>query len=64
VSELVHVPGIDFVGPLPPEVQHVTVFSCGIHAATNNPDAARGLVNFLTAPIADPIFKKHGLERP
>jgi len=64
VSELVHVPGVDFVGPLPPEVQHVTVFSCGIHAAANNPDAARGLVNFLTAPIADPVFKKHGLERP
>jgi molybdate transport system substrate-binding protein len=64
VSELVHVPGVDFVGPLPPEVQHITVFSCGIHAAAKNPDAGRGLVKYLTASLADPVFTKHGLDRP
>jgi molybdate transport system substrate-binding protein len=63
VSELAHVPGIDFVGPLPPEVQHVTTFSCAIHAAAKHPDAGRDLVKFLTARSADPIFTKHGLDR-
>jgi molybdate transport system substrate-binding protein len=64
VSELVHVPGVDFVGPLPPEVQHVTVFSCAIPNAGPNGAAARDLVKFLTAKSADPVFKKHGLDRP
>jgi molybdate transport system substrate-binding protein len=64
VSELVHVPGVDFVGPLPAEVQHVTVFSCAVQAAATNPNAARELVDYLTASSADPIFRKHGLDRP
>jgi len=62
VSELAHVPGVDFVGPLPAEVQHVTVFSCGIQTGAKSPDAARELVRFLTAQAALPVFKKHGLE--
>jgi molybdate transport system substrate-binding protein len=63
VSELVHVDGVDFVGPLPPEVQHVTVFSCGIPAMAKNPDLARDLVKHLTVKSADAVFKKHGLDR-
>ena len=63
VSELVHVPGVAFVGPLPPEVQHITVFSCAVQTAAANPDAARDLVKHLTAKSADPVFKKHGLDR-
>ena len=63
ISELVHVPGVDFVGPLPPEVQHVTVFSCAVQSTGPNRDAARELVKFFTAKSADPIFKKHGLDR-
>ncbi|HVO92607.1 MAG TPA: substrate-binding domain-containing protein [Terriglobales bacterium] len=64
VSELMHVPGVDFVGPLPAEVQHVTLFSCGIPTGAKSTAAARELVRFLTAPSADAVFKKHGLERP
>jgi len=64
ISELVHVPGVDFIGPLPPEVQHVTVFSCGIHAGAKNPGAAKDLVRFLTSSANRPVFKKHGLEPP
>ncbi len=62
VSELVHVPGVDFVGPLPADVQHVTVFSCGIQTGAKNQDAARELVWFLTVQANFPVFKKHGLE--
>jgi molybdate transport system substrate-binding protein len=64
VSELVHVPGVEFVGPLPPEVQHVTVFSCAVQIAGKNPDAARDLIKHLTAKSADAVFRKHGLDRP
>jgi molybdate transport system substrate-binding protein len=62
VSELIHVPGIDFIGPLPADVQKITVFSAGIHSGAKEPEAAKALVKFLTAPAAVPVFKKHGLE--
>jgi molybdate transport system substrate-binding protein len=62
ISELVHFPGIDYVGPLPGELQRMTVFSAGIHAGAKQADAARALVRFLTAPAAAAVIRKHGLE--
>ena len=32
VSELVHIKGIDYIGPLPADVQHITMFSTGVQA--------------------------------
>ena len=51
ISELLPVAGIDIVGPLPPELQHVTVFSSGIHVAARDPAAARALIQFLASPV-------------
>jgi len=62
VSELVHIPGVEFIGPLPSEVQHVTVFCCGVPAGSPNADAARSLASFLSGPGAAAVMKKHGLE--
>ena len=62
VSELVHIKGIDYIGPLPPDVQHVTVFSASLHAGAKQPEAARALVGFLTAPAARAVYQKNGLE--
>jgi molybdate transport system substrate-binding protein len=62
ISELVHFAGIDYVGPLPGELQRMTVFSAGIHANAKQADAARALVAFVTAPAAAPVIRKHGLE--
>jgi molybdate transport system substrate-binding protein len=62
VSELLPVPGIDFVGPLPADIQQITVFSAGLHGAAKQPDAARALVKFLTAPAAVPTIRKKGME--
>ena len=62
ISELVHFAGIDYVGPLPGDLQRVTVFSAGIHAGAKQADAARELVQFITAPAAASVIKKHGLE--
>ena len=64
VSELVHIKGIDYIGPLPAEVQRITVFASGVHAGAKNPDGAKALVRFLTAPAADGTIKATGLERP
>src|SRR5437868_11339183 len=62
ISELLPVPGIDYVGPLPPEVQKVTVFSAGIGARAKHPDAARALIQFLASPAATPAVRKSGLD--
>jgi molybdate transport system substrate-binding protein len=63
VAELFHVgAAIDFVGPLPPEIQQVTVFSGGIHAEAKAPAAARALLRFLTGPEAAEVIRKEGME--
>ena len=62
VSELVHIAGIDYIGPLPAEVQRITVFSCGMQAGAPQPDAAKALVAFLTSSNARAVMQKHGLE--
>lgn len=62
ISELLPVPGIDLVGPLPADVQQITVFSAGLHVGAKAPDAARALVKFLTAPAAAPVIRQKGME--
>jgi molybdate transport system substrate-binding protein len=62
MSELMSVKGIDYLGPLPAEVQFITVFSAGIHVAAPAPEAARALLKFLTAPEAAAVLKRHGME--
>ena len=62
ISELLPEPGIDYVGPLPPEVQRVTVFSAGVAAGSTNADAARALIRFLASSDAAGIVAKSGLE--
>jgi len=56
------VPGIDIVGPLPPDVQEITIFSAGLHARAKEPQAAQALVEFLKAPAAAPIIRAKGME--
>jgi molybdate transport system substrate-binding protein len=62
VSELLHLKGIHYLGPLPADIQHITVFSAGLHTAATAPDAAKALVKFLTGAEAGPIIRKTGME--
>jgi molybdate transport system substrate-binding protein len=62
VSELVHIKGTDYVGPLPADIQRVTVFSSGVHIGATNANGARAMQQFLTTPAAAAVMKKHGLE--
>jgi molybdate transport system substrate-binding protein len=62
VSELMPVPGIKVIGPLPAEVQLVTVFSAGIFASAAEPRAARMLVAELTSNAARSLYTAKGLE--
>ncbi|HEV7984096.1 MAG TPA: substrate-binding domain-containing protein [Xanthobacteraceae bacterium] len=62
VSELLPVKGVDYLGPLPPDIQEVTVFSAAAHKSAGAADAGRALLKFLTAPEAAPIIRKTGME--
>ena len=62
MSELLGHDSIDFVGPLPREMQHITVWSAGLHVAAPSRDAAGALVAFLTAPDAAAVFRCCGME--
>jgi molybdate transport system substrate-binding protein len=61
-SELLPVAGIDIIGPLPPDIQEITVFSAGLHAAAKQADAARALVAHLKAPAAAQVIRRTGME--
>ena len=62
ISELKPVEGIEIVGPLPDELQKITVFSAGIATASSEPNAGRVLIKFLTSPAARPVIVKSGMD--
>ena len=62
VSELFHAPGIDYLGQLPSDIDEITVFAAALHTRAQNPDAAKALIKYLSAPAAAPIIKKAGME--
>jgi molybdate transport system substrate-binding protein len=62
VSELINIKGIDFLGPLPADVQETTVFAAALHKSAAAPDGAKALMKFLRTPAAATAFKKAGME--
>jgi molybdate transport system substrate-binding protein len=62
ISELIHENGIDYIGPLPSEVQKITVYAAGLHTGAREPEAAKALVKALAPPDAATLIKAHGME--
>ncbi|HKA79345.1 MAG TPA: substrate-binding domain-containing protein [Xanthobacteraceae bacterium] len=62
MTQILTTPGVELVGPLPPEIQFYTVFVGGVSANSKAPDAARALMKFLTGPAAVPVIKAQGME--
>lgn len=62
ISELLPVPGIAHITPLPPEVQKVSVISAGVAASTTNAELAHAVIRFLASPEAVQAITKSGVE--
>ena len=62
MSELMPIAGIDLLGPLPADVQEITVFAGGVHANAKSPAATRALLQYLTSPAAAPVIRNKGME--
>src|SRR5262245_17771964 len=62
MSELLPVPGIDLVGPLPADVQEITTFTAGVPVRAKEPEAAKTLITHLKAPTAAPVIRKWGMD--
>ena len=62
VSEMSHFAGVDYVGPLPADIQKITIFASGLAANAKQPEAAKALVKFITSPDAAQAYKKRGME--
>ena len=62
IVELLAVPGIDVVGPLPDEIQKVFETAAGVFRTSSHPAAADALLHFLLAPASSGVFKEKGLE--
>jgi molybdate transport system substrate-binding protein len=61
VSELIHVPGISFVGTIPSELQKMVVYVAVLTRTAREPEAASALLRFLGSPDAAPAIRKAGL---
>jgi molybdate transport system substrate-binding protein len=62
VAELIHVPGVDFVGTVPAEVQPPTFFIGALTTNARQPEAATALLRFLSSAQAAPVITKAGLK--
>lgn len=62
LSELMNLPGIEVVGPLPPAIQTITVFSGGISLGSDDVQGARALLEYLASPSTAGFKQRHGME--
>jgi molybdate transport system substrate-binding protein len=62
ISEIMPVKGVTLVGPLPKELQKITIYSAGLAAKATAPEAARAFVNFLTTASIKAKFAAAGLD--
>jgi molybdate transport system substrate-binding protein len=64
VSELIHTPGVTFVGAIPASLQPGFTFAGAITTQADDPEAAQALLEFLASPAAAAVITANGLGLP
>jgi molybdate transport system substrate-binding protein len=62
ITQIMTTPGVELVGPLPPELQSYVTFTAGISTASSTPEAAAALLRFLMSSSATSVIKAQGME--
>jgi len=62
LSELIHLEGIDVVGPLPAAIQIITTFSAGVCTGSAQAATVRAMLDFMQSPLADAAKRAQGME--
>ncbi len=63
LSELINVPGTVVLGPLPPEIQSVTVFAAGVASTSKQKAETAALIAYLTSPETAAVKQAQGMEQ-
>jgi molybdate transport system substrate-binding protein len=64
VSEILPVPGVDFLGTIPADIQFVQVFAAAVVTGAKESEASKRLIAFLASDKATPAVEKTGMRRP
>lgn len=62
ISEILPVKGVVLVGPLPKDLQKLTVYSAGLAAKAAAPEVGRAFIAFVTRPAFKAKFAQAGLD--
>jgi molybdate transport system substrate-binding protein len=62
ISELLHAPGIRYLGPVPADLQNYTIYAAALHARAPNAEAAKALLSTLRAPATQALIRASGME--
>jgi molybdate transport system substrate-binding protein len=62
MSELIHAPGVDFVGTIPAEIQHPAVFAAAIVEGSKELQASKRLIAFLSSESVTTAIRRSGME--
>jgi molybdate transport system substrate-binding protein len=62
ITQILTTPGVQLVGPLPPEIQSYITFAGAVSSNSRAPGVARALLKFLTGPVAIPVIESQGME--
>ena len=61
-SEIAAVPGTRVVGPLPGELNSSIIFAVGVGSTSQDPTAAKALIELLTSPAGAAVLKSKGMD--
>jgi molybdate transport system substrate-binding protein len=61
-SEIVPIAGAQLVGPLPGDLNNVTLFAAGIGPASKDPAAAKAFIQYVTGPVGTGVLKSKGMD--
>ena len=64
ISEIIAVPAVDLVGPLPEAIQNYTLLSIASLSSSERPEAGRSLLRYLSSPDVVAAFRSRGLSAP